>query len=387
MAAKQMEEIQKKLATLNYPRANAPAQSLLFADLAEIAKFLGITTTVDPEAIQGAADPSTDHRLYCTWTLEEFSNLNLPATGGHHIVYTVHGVRNASGEDISIICSRKSMYIMMLSIQYKGVRDMQLKVESQGRGSYEDRMEMLRLIVDLVEASMYADNPEWSVDEQVAKDIQLIDAIAEKQAQIFSEECKLFPADVQIQQIVAFMLSKIPQRAHDRVNQGKEWFGCSLASKVSTVICFPIRKFYRLMGNNVSASIYNGFNCFIFCVQLEVMVNSSLTSYNPDEEYVEVEAKLRGHLESFLDTARTFNAIYTKEIRPWTHMMEFLGNLKNLRDSHAAVAVGSSETVAGEPSSVTRIISECETALTLLNRDLAILSASIARERGEDTSF
>ena len=40
-----------------------------------------------------------------------------------------------------------------------------------------------------------------SVDEQVAKDIQLIDAIAEKQAQIFSEECKLFPADVQIQSI------------------------------------------------------------------------------------------------------------------------------------------------------------------------------------------
>lgn len=106
----------------------------------------------------------------------------------------------------------------------------------QGHGSYEDRTEMLRLIVDLVEATIYADNPEWrlstilyisqcwsclsiflsyryeidkfgfysdfcSVDEQVAKDIQLIDSIAEKQAQIFSEECKLFPADVQIQSI------------------------------------------------------------------------------------------------------------------------------------------------------------------------------------------
>lgn len=32
---------------------------------------------------------------------------------------------------------------------------------SQGRGSYEDRTEMLRLIVDLVEASIYADNPDW----------------------------------------------------------------------------------------------------------------------------------------------------------------------------------------------------------------------------------
>lgn len=40
-----------------------------------------------------------------------------------------------------------------------------------------------------------------SIDEQVVKDIQLIDSIAEKQAQIFSEECKLFPADVQIQSI------------------------------------------------------------------------------------------------------------------------------------------------------------------------------------------
>lgn len=33
MAAKQMEEIQGKLGMLNYPRANAPAQSLLFAGM------------------------------------------------------------------------------------------------------------------------------------------------------------------------------------------------------------------------------------------------------------------------------------------------------------------------------------------------------------------
>ncbi|KAL7238325.1 hypothetical protein ACSBR2_004431 [Camellia fascicularis] len=87
-----------------------------------------------------------------------------------------------------------------------------------------------------------------------------------------------------------------------------------------------------------------------------------------------------GHLESFLETARSFNMIYTKEIRPWTHMMEvpqlhgfgpaanrlleayktllkFLGNLRNLRDAHAAMAVGSSETITGQLSSVTRIIS------------------------------
>lgn len=68
-------------------------------------------------------------------------------------------------------------------------------------------------------------------------------------------------------------------------------------------------------------------------------------------------------------------------------LWQFLGNLRNLRDSHAALAVGSSETIAGEPSSVTRIISECESALTFLNRDLGILSASIARERGNDVTL
>lgn len=36
--------------------------------------------------------------------------------------------------------------------------------------------------------------------------------------------------------------------------------------------------------------------------------------YNPDESYVEVEAQLRTHLESFLETARTFNTIYTKVV-------------------------------------------------------------------------
>ncbi|CAJ1948514.1 unnamed protein product, partial [Sphenostylis stenocarpa] len=63
------------------------------------------------------------------------------------------------------------------------------------------------------------------------------------------------------------------------------------------------------------------------------------------------------------------------------NISQFLGNLRNLRDSHAALAFGSSETSDG-PSSVTRIISECESALTVLNRDLGILSASIAREQG-----
>lgn len=61
-------------------------------------------------------------------------------------------------------------------------------------------------------------------------------------------------------------------------------------------------------------------------------------------------------------------------------MEQFLGNLQNLRDSHAALAFGSSET-SGGPSSVSAIISECESEMTVINRDLGILSASIARER------
>ncbi|QHO58873.1 hypothetical protein HN51_013198 [Arachis hypogaea] len=60
----------------------------------------------------------------------------------------------------------------------------------QGHGSYEDRTEMLRLIVYIVEATIYADNSEWRL-LLVAKDTQLINSIAEKQSQIFSEKYKL----------------------------------------------------------------------------------------------------------------------------------------------------------------------------------------------------
>lgn len=36
--------------------------------------------------------------------------------------------------------------------------------------------------------------------------------------------------------------------------------------------------------------------------------------YNPNEDYTEVELKLRSHLESFLETVKSFNLIYTKVI-------------------------------------------------------------------------
>lgn len=322
-----MEEIQRKLSLLNYPRANAPAQSLLFAGMERYALlewlFFRLLGEKSPFSQQNGASDAMDRD-------EETARIQ-------HLALIAKFLGITTTIDTEAI---------------------------QGRGSYEDRAEMLSLIVDLVEASCFADNPEWSIDEQLAKDIQLVDSIAERQAQIFSEECKLFPADVQIQSIYPLPdISELELKLSEH------------SKKLSSL-------------------------------QQVVDDLASKYAYNPDEDYAEVESQLRAHLETFLETAKSFNVIYNKEIRPWTHMMEvpqlhgfgpaanrlleaykmllkFLSNLRNLRDSHAAVAAGSSESTIDKPTSITKIIAECESALTYLNRDLSILSASVARERGE----
>ncbi|XP_016649995.1 PREDICTED: AUGMIN subunit 7-like isoform X2 [Prunus mume] len=62
MAARQMEEIQRKLAMLNYSKANAPARSFLFAGMERYAllewlffRLLGDKSPLSQQSLQGDA--------------------------------------------------------------------------------------------------------------------------------------------------------------------------------------------------------------------------------------------------------------------------------------------------------------------------------------------
>ncbi|GFZ02724.1 hypothetical protein Acr_15g0013320 [Actinidia rufa] len=166
MAAKQMEEIQKKLAMLNYPRANAPAQSLLFAGMERYTLlewlFFKLLGDKSPFSLQNLQRDGMDHdeetaRIQSREAHEEHASskwLRLTHVEAPCARLTPQGAEAHTSNNIALKFSRDCKI-------FGGITTTIDTEAIQGRGSYEDRTEMLRLIVDLVEASIYADNPEW----------------------------------------------------------------------------------------------------------------------------------------------------------------------------------------------------------------------------------
>ncbi|GBG70111.1 hypothetical protein CBR_g5742 [Chara braunii] len=244
----------------------------------------------------------------------------------------------------------------------------------QGQGTYEARAKFLHLVTDLVEASQFADTPEWSVDEQAARDVQLLDALCEKQAVVLSEECNLFPRDTQFN-----MVQSVPPIS-------------ALESQLAEY-SKEVDHLHQLVNELAKKRIYNA-----------------------NEHSAIADKDVQEKLALFIETARTFNVVFTKEIQPWTHRMErpqlhglgpaskhirdcyetlmrLLRGLRTIKDSCMALGGGMPADSGGREVSspmgpaisakslslLTRLSNECEEALKVLKDGERILAQAMPR--------